>query len=687
MDSFLEKFEGIKKYLKYIIILIILIVLFVIFKGCDGGTNYSSVERKVEAAAIEYIEKNKIVIAGENYVELSSLKEIEGTEYCSKASGAIVKTNNGKVEAQAYLKCEDYTTVIYKNKSKYITLIGEDVMLLNMGEAFNDPLYGMLKDCSVEVSGYVGTAAGVYTLKYNVYVDGKLTDTLYRKIIISKVDTSSNISGVKSLTHPTINLLGEKEMTVYKGEKITEPGYTAVDYEDGKISRKVTVEPKISSINTNKLGTYTIVYSVTNSRGNMAIATRTINVVDRNIDLYITLEKLDTGISSEAILRINVIGNDYAYMNLPYSSKKELSSNYEYVAKANGKYTFKVYDRYGNMYTKEIEVDNIDSTPPTGTCKAVITSSATNITVNATDDKGISGYSYIIDGKATDYQTSNEYNTSGKANTVSVKVRDIALNEATIKCELEDKSTIISGACGPTDVKVTVTTCFGNKVIREDIPLEEYIAGVLFAEENPAMSDDEDYIKAFIIFARSYTLVKSNYYTGNMKPLLTCSGNQNWCDIDQGCYRDQTQEMFDLCINQAVYNPAGEYNAKVCADRVTTFPGSANVSNKTFYVHNPGYTGEQSVTSTAVRSSWKKAPSEAYRNFLIKMVSETAGLVLKENGEPVRVGYYMCDHRSMGSIMCPNTAEKLANEGYTMEEIIKAYTKNYPNVEVECFNK
>ena len=47
----------------------------------------------------------------------------------------------------------------------------------------------------------------------------------------------------------------------------------------------------------------------------------------------------------------------------------------------------------------------------------------------------------------------------------------------------------------------------------------------------------------------------------------------------------------------------------------------------------------------------------------------------------------MCDKYTNGAIMCPNKAEELGNQGYTAEEIIKAYTQNYPEIVIECFNK
>ena len=70
------------------------------------------------------------------------------------------------------------------------------------------------------------------------------------------------------------------------------------------------------------------------------------------------------------------------------------------------------------------------------------------------------------------------------------------------------------------------------------------------------------------------------------------------------------------------------------------------------------------------------------------MVEETAGLIIYDaNGSPASVNYYVCDDTSKDSTMCPNTAEKLAREGYTMEQLIEAYTTKYPDRTVGCFNK
>ena len=684
MNVDIDRLEQIKKYLKYVLILIPIVVVFFIIKSC-GKESYNSLESKVKGSVSNYITDKNLTIMGEQYIELSDLDEIEGLELCSSASGALVENKNGKILITPYLECNGYKSDILKNKGKYIELNGDTIMLLNKGEVFNDPLYTLKRDADVEIDGIVGSTPGVYTIKYNVSFDNELKETLIRKVIVVNSDKTKMISGIESVTDPTLVLYGDTEIVLAKGEKYVEPGYKAVDYVDGKISRQVRVDSK--SVNTSATGTYTITYTVENSRGKTAFKIRTVNVVSRKSNISIEVSNTPTSNNSE-IIKLMISGPDYAYSYLPDQTKVD-SREVTYEAKRNGNYIFRVFDSYGNRYTKEVMIDSVDDVAPSGSCKAIVTSSATNVTVNAIDNKGIGGYNYILNGKGSGYIENSSYYSSGQSDSVKVKIKDISGNEVTVNCEVEKKTLVISGGtCGTSDVLITINTCYGNKLIRKDVPLEEYLIGVLYGEETPGLKDPEAYIKAFIIFARSYTLNRIGYWAHNNKPIKSCSSDQNWCDLDTGCYRDQTQEMFDLCIDYAVNYPRHDYTASTCANRVTTFPGSSNVSNKTFYASNPGWWGEKSVTSTGVRSSWHGPLSEDRKEFYKRMVEETAGLIIYDaNGSPASVNYYMCDDTSKDSTMCPNTAEKLAREGYTMEQLIEAYTTKYPGRTVGCFNK
>ena len=66
-------------------------------------------------------------------------------------------------------------------------------------------------------------------------------------------------------------------MTLNVGEKYTEPGATASDKQDGNITDKIKISGKVD---TSKAGTYTIVYTVSDTAGNTTSKKRTVKVVE-----------------------------------------------------------------------------------------------------------------------------------------------------------------------------------------------------------------------------------------------------------------------------------------------------------------------------------------------------------------------------------------------------------------------
>lgn len=119
--------------------------------------------------------------------------------------------------------------------------------------------------------------------------DGDLTSKVVKKYDTNKiyleVEDSSLNKVVKSIDvsysdidSPIINLVDE-DKNIYIGNTYEEPGYNAIDNCDGDITDKVIVE---GSVNTSKVGTYEIKYSVTDSSGNKTEKIRKVNVLDRN---------------------------------------------------------------------------------------------------------------------------------------------------------------------------------------------------------------------------------------------------------------------------------------------------------------------------------------------------------------------------------------------------------------------
>jgi M6 family metalloprotease-like protein len=77
-------------------------------------------------------------------------------------------------------------------------------------------------------------------------------------------------------TAPVLKLKGDNPLQVEKGKEFKDPGFMATDDVDGDLASVVKVT---SSVDVNKVGQYTVTYSVTDKSGNVASVTRTVKVV------------------------------------------------------------------------------------------------------------------------------------------------------------------------------------------------------------------------------------------------------------------------------------------------------------------------------------------------------------------------------------------------------------------------
>jgi len=189
------------------------------------------------------------------------------TETASSVSYTVSDSFGNTTTVNRTLECKDIVPPV-------LELTNGDNIIVAFGSTFADPGFMAFDDvdgdltASVVVEGSVDTS--IYdkqTLTYTVTDSSGNTTQLVRHITIQE------------LTPPVLTLAGEESLFLKLGEAYTEAGYSATDNADGDITSKVVVS---GSVDTSKIGIYTITYSATDSSNNTSTRTRRIYVYDPN---------------------------------------------------------------------------------------------------------------------------------------------------------------------------------------------------------------------------------------------------------------------------------------------------------------------------------------------------------------------------------------------------------------------
>ena len=160
------------------------------------------------------------------------------------------------------------------NVPPVITLLGDNPATVELGSTYtdagalaNDAFHGATP---VTSSGNVDTSTiGTYTITYTA------TD------LDANTATATRTFNVVDTTTPTIaTIAGDNPANVELGSSYTDAGATATDLSgDVDVVSTGTVDP-------DTLGVYTITYTSTDSSGNTATDSRTVNVVDTTIPVF-----------------------------------------------------------------------------------------------------------------------------------------------------------------------------------------------------------------------------------------------------------------------------------------------------------------------------------------------------------------------------------------------------------------
>lgn len=216
-----------------------------------------------------------------------------------------ITSNNLFYNLDKYLTIN--TNLDNSNVGKYTVKVNVKYLFYNVNKTFKVSVIDNVKpeitlegELSPNVCPGKDYSEEGYTANDNI--DGDITD----KVKITKIDNSiwyevSDLSGNKNKVERKINFKDNEKpsielkggnISIYVGSGYKEPGYTAFDNCDGDITEKVI---STGTVDTQKVGTYTISYSVKDSANNEDKIDRTIYVKQRpvpseNSVIYLTFD-------------------------------------------------------------------------------------------------------------------------------------------------------------------------------------------------------------------------------------------------------------------------------------------------------------------------------------------------------------------------------------------------------------
>ena len=310
---------------------------------------------------------------------------------------------------------DDDSTV--DTEAPVITLNGDETVSLEVGSSYtdasataNDNIDG---DVTVSATDTVDTnSVGSYEVTYTATDAAGNVATKTRTVIVT--DT----------TLPVITLNGNATVTVIVGGSFSDPGATAIDNVDGAVAIA-----KTGTIDTNTVGSYTLTYTATDTAGNVATKTRTINVIISTADTtppVITLngDATVTVAVGESFSDLGATAIDAVDGDITPAVDNNVNTA------ITGSYTviYTATDAAGNTANKTRTVHVIDATPPviklTGNAEITVDFGSTFIDPGATATDNVDGTVAVSTSGTVDTNTIGSY-------TLSYSATDAAGNNAT----------------------------------------------------------------------------------------------------------------------------------------------------------------------------------------------------------------------------------------------------------------
>jgi len=305
-------------------------------------------------------------------------------------------------------------------KEYFLVLAGDNDIIIKQNALYEEPGYQAYDNKGNDFSSDVTIIGEVNTFVVGEYKITYSFNDIVRERTVVVVPVENQVT--------YLILTGARAMFIKVGDVYQEPGYTVIDNLEDNLTNKVTVSGKVD---TNTVGTYKLLYSVTNKSGKTLQEERTIIVTGSDIFINYT----PTDITNKNVtINLEVTDNYFDYIMLP-DNTKVTTRTLNYQATENNTYKFLIYSKDGSNKEQIIKIDNIDKVVPTGTCSGYYKDNNSYITVSASDNIGV--YKYVINNKTF---TANQIVLSEELKNVKVDIYDKANNVKSISCNLIDKN-------------------------------------------------------------------------------------------------------------------------------------------------------------------------------------------------------------------------------------------------------
>lgn len=254
------------------------ILAVLILAMCAGGILLFRVNRFTFSVELEG-EPEKTVAFGSSYAESGARAVLRGTLFWKEGftpEGVEIKIHNEVDES----KLGKYTVTYTASFRNWQESVQRTVRIVD-----NQPPVIILKEDIQKLPENAAYQEAGYSA-YDNY-DGDITDRVVRRehlglVTYSVLDSAGNPAyAEREIPYfdpipPEIILAEGNHIVIDAGTKYADPGYRALDNGDGDISSQVVVEGEVVWY---VPGSYPITYTVTDSRGNTASVTRTVEVV------------------------------------------------------------------------------------------------------------------------------------------------------------------------------------------------------------------------------------------------------------------------------------------------------------------------------------------------------------------------------------------------------------------------